>query len=167
MLIIAPRYPERAPKIEKLFEEHSTFQCIRKTEIDGGKRRKNEMVIILDTLGELFKIYSLGTIVLCGGSFISNRGGHNILEPAAWGKVVFYGPVMDDFLDAKALLEGVGAGISVKNAEELTKKGLNLLDHPELFAGLGGPARDVVLANSGAAAKNVELVKKLLSANNS
>lgn len=163
LLIIAPRYPDRGPKIEKFCKEHSGFDCIRKTAIDNGERRGDKPVVILDTLGELFKVYSLGNIILCGGSFVSNRGGHNILEPAAWGKVVFYGPIMDDFLDAKNLLEGVGAGESVRNAGELVKKGVDLLENLDKIRILGESARKVVLANSGAAKRNVELVKKLLT----
>ncbi len=61
----------------------------------------------MDVIGELFKLYSVATVVYCGGSLVP-KGGQNILEPAAWGKVVFYGPSMDDFLEERLLLEDRG-----------------------------------------------------------
>ena len=67
--------------------------------MDGN--RKDERIIIVDVIGELFKVYSLATIVYCGGSLVP-KGGQNILEAAAWGKVIFYGPSMEDFSARKS-----------------------------------------------------------------
>jgi len=86
--------------------------------MNNGRPRQNEKVIVVDVIGELFKIYSLATIVYCGGSLVP-KGGQNILEAAAWGKVIFYGPFMDDFSTEAALLEDAGAGIRIRNPIEL------------------------------------------------
>ena len=113
--------------------------------------------MIVDVIGELFAVYSLATFVFCGGSLVP-RGGQNILEPAAWGKVMFYGPFMDDFRDEKDLLEKSGAGITVKNAEELLEGILKVLSDPEGLAGRGEAGRNVVVANMGAAERYSELI---------
>jgi 3-deoxy-D-manno-octulosonic-acid transferase len=57
----------------------------------------------------LFDLYGLADLIFCGGSLVP-MGGQNILEPAAWGKAVFYGPHMDNFLEACQLLETAGCG---------------------------------------------------------
>jgi 3-deoxy-D-manno-octulosonic-acid transferase len=118
-------------------------------------------VVVWDTFGELFKIYSLGTFVFCGASLVPKRC-QNILEPAALGKVVLYGPSMEDFLDAHALLSGAGAGIMV-HEEELAERCLHLLHHPREREERGEAGREALLAQRGATQRNLELVRKLLN----
>jgi 3-deoxy-D-manno-octulosonic-acid transferase len=69
---------------------------------------------------------------------------------------------MEDFLDAHALLSAVGAGILVRNDEELTERCLYLLNHPRELEGRGEAGREALLAQRGATQRNVELVRKLL-----
>ncbi len=162
LLIIVPRHVGRVREVEEILRKEGFGSYLRRSQIKAGKRRTREPIIILDTIGELFKVYSLGTLVFCGGSFVP-RGGQNILEPAAWGKVVFYGPSMEDFLDARELLEKAGAGIPLKNLEELMEKGLNLLSHPQELKKRGEAGREAVMSSGGAGRRNAELVRKLLS----
>jgi 3-deoxy-D-manno-octulosonic-acid transferase len=117
-------------------------------------------VVVWDTFGELFKIYSVGTVVFCGASLVPKRG-QNILEAAAWGKVVLYGPSMEDFLDAHQLLQGAGAGIMVRSVAELAERSLDLLDHPHELAVKGEAGRAALLAQRGATRRNLELAEKL------
>ena len=161
LLIIVPRHVGRVREVEEIVRKEGTGHCICRSQIEGGKQRKTEPIIILDTIGELFKVYSLGTIVFCGGSFIP-RGGQNILEPAAWGKVVFYGPSMEDFTDARELLERAGAGIPLENADDLIEKGLEFLSHPEKLKKQGEAGRKAIMSYRGAARRNTELVQQLL-----
>jgi len=91
--------------------------------------------VIMNTFGELFRLYSIGTIVFCGASFVP-LGGQNPLEPAAWGKAVFYGPSMEDFQDARGLLEENGAGIPVSNPAMLAIKPSGFLDIPKRWKSL-------------------------------
>ncbi len=161
VFIIVPRHPERKGEVQKLLRDYVFNDSILGTEIKKGKKRGNEKVIILDTIGELFKVYSLATLVFCGGSLVP-KGGQNILEPASWGKVVLYGPSMDDFLDAKGLLEGVGAGIEVRNIDELLQRGMELLTRPGELKRRGQMGREVIYAHQGSAKRNAELAKKLL-----
>ena len=112
-------------------------------------------------IGELFKVYSLATIVFCGGSLVP-KGGQNLLEAAAWGKVVFHGPHMDDFHDEQVLLGEAGAGIAVRNGEELFRGIRELLDDPDLLRRKGEAGRRAVAANRGAAARYAELIADVL-----
>ena len=113
-LILIPRHIERGEAVAELIRRAGFADCIRMSEIRAGRSRRGERVVLVDVIGELFKVYSLATVVFCGGSLVP-KGGQNILEAAAWGKVVFHGPHMDDFRDERALLEEAGAGIAVRN----------------------------------------------------
>ena len=158
-LIIIPRHIERGKAVSALVGERGFKDSITMTEIKNGRLRADERVIIIDVIGELFKVYSLATVVFCGGSLVP-KGGQNILEPAAWGKVIFYGPFMDDFLDERELLEKSGAGITVKSGEELLKGILKLISDPEDLARRGDCGRTVVIANMGAAERYAEMIRR-------
>ncbi|MBA4397941.1 MAG: 3-deoxy-D-manno-octulosonic acid transferase [Syntrophus sp. (in: bacteria)] len=159
-LILVPRHIERAADVMNLVRQ-SGFDSLALTQIDEGQARQNEKVLVVDRIGELSKVYSLATIVYCGGSLVP-KGGQNILEPAAWGKVVFYGPFMDDFRDEKMLLEAAGAGIVVNDVQELADKMLALLRTPETLADKGKAAGQVVAANRGASRRYAALIKDVL-----
>ena len=90
-------------------------------------------------------------------------GGQNILEAAVWGIPVFFGPSMEDFLDAKALLDASGGGIQVADGRELADKILYYLNHPEKAAAAGQLARKVVAAGSGAAEKHADVICRALA----
>lgn len=161
LLIIAPRHIERAREVKELLKKERFNNYIQLSEIKEGKKRTNQPIIILDTIGDLFKVYSLGTIVFCGGSFVP-EGGQNILEPSAWGRVVFYGSSMGDFLEAKELLEGAGAGISLRDVNEFIEKGLELLSNPDELKRRGEAGRQAIMARRGAAERNAEFAITLL-----
>jgi 3-deoxy-D-manno-octulosonic-acid transferase len=161
ILLLVPRHVDRCERVERILERNGIQQWVRRSRLNG-EGRKGARVVLWDTFGELFKIYSLGTFVFCGGSLVPKRG-QNILEPAAWGKVVLYGPSMEDFLDAHALLSGAGAGIMVRNEEELTERCLHLLHHPREREERGAAGREALLAQRGATQRNLELVRKLLN----
>ena len=128
------------------------------TEIAGGRQRTGERVIVIDVIGELFKIYSLASVVFCGGSLVP-KGGQNILEPAAWGRVIFYGPSMDDFKDERELFEKAGAGITVRSGEELLAGILALVSNPDTLARRGEEGQRIVVSNMGAADRYAEMVR--------
>ena len=84
------------------------------------------------------------------------------MEAAVWGKVVFYGPFMENFLDAKELLEEAGAGIEVKGVDDLVEGSLRLMEEPERLLFLGEAGKKVVMANRGSARENALLIQELL-----
>jgi len=160
-LIIVPRHIERTGDVVNLLQQANLNDIIKLSDMNNGCQRNEERIIIVDVIGELFKVYSLATIVYCGGSLVP-KGGQNILEAAAWGKVIFYGPSMEDFSQEKTLLENVGCGITVKNKEELSQGIINLLNHPEEIISRGEKGREVVLSNIGASAGYADLISKYI-----
>ena len=161
-LILVPRHIERGEAVAELIRRAGFADCIRMSEIMGGCLRTNERVVLVDVIGELFKAYSLATVVFCGGSLVP-KGGQNILEAAAWGKVVFHGPHMDDFREERALIDDAGAGIAVANGDELYEGIRELLDRPYLLRQKGEAGRQAVAANKGAAACYAALIVDFLS----
>jgi 3-deoxy-D-manno-octulosonic-acid transferase len=160
-LIIVPRHIERTGAILELLQKSGLTDVITLTNMNKGKIRKSERIIVVDVIGELFKIYSLATIVYCGGSLVP-KGGQNILEAAAWGKVIFYGPSMDDFSEEKALLEEAGGGVTIRSAQELFQNILRVLEYPEELEKRGDRGKAVVAANMGAAARYADLISKYI-----
>jgi len=160
VLILAPRHISRIPQIEALVKEKGLKYQL-KTDLDRENARRTAPVVIINTMGELHAIYSVASVVFCGGSLLP-LGGHNILEPAVWGKPVLYGASMEDFLDAKTLLEKTGGGIEIKDGSELAEQVIYCLRHPAEAEKIGQNARKAVMANKGAAKKHALFICRLL-----
>lgn len=154
-MVIAPRYIERAGRIKVLAEEMGMACALRSV---GSL---HEPVVILDTVGELSAVYGLADVVFVGGSFIQ-RGGQNILEPAACAKPVVFGPHMENFADSVNVLLARG-GIQVKDEQQLFDTMEELLLHPEEVDKLGMMARESVLAVQGASRANIDALIGLLN----
>lgn len=163
VLVLAPRHIERVPAVVGTLHEKG-FECRLLTDLDAdmsGKGTSRE-IIVINTMGELLNIYSVATLVFCGGSLVP-LGGQNVLEPAAWGVPVLYGPYMDDFNEAKEMLESTGGGIEVKDAADLAGRAMELLANPEKARRVGNAARAAVQSNTRAAEKHARLVCDRLS----
>jgi 3-deoxy-D-manno-octulosonic-acid transferase len=108
LLIIAPRKPERFDDVEAL-ARRTGLNVARRTELRVDAEPRHD-IVILDTIGELAQLFQVATVVFVGGSLV-DAGGHNILEPAVFGKPILFGPHMQNFAEiARAFLEN-GAGI--------------------------------------------------------
>lgn len=160
ILVIAPRHIDRTPVIGSMIEKRG-FRYQLRSELDIPGTRRTEPVVIMNTFGELFKLYSVGTIIFCGASLVP-LGGQNPLEAAVWGKPVFYGPSMEDFLDAKSLLEEVEAGVTVSGPEMLAEKAIWFLSHPDTLKTHGARAREAVIRNQNAAERHANVIARLL-----
>lgn len=158
-LIIVPRHIERTRDIIRLLTEANLSDIVTLSEINNGKQRNHERIILIDVIGELFKVYSLASVVYCGGSLVP-KGGQNILEAAAWGKVIFYGPSMEDFSAEKDLLEAAGCGMTIKDGTELLQGIMKMLENPEELKRRGEKGKEVVQANVGASARYADLISK-------
>jgi len=159
LLVLAPRQPERFGEVEALARE-AGFATIRRSElaIDAEPRAD---VVVLDSIGELAQLYQIATAVFVGGSLV-DRGGHNILEPAMFGKPIVFGPHMGNF---KEIAEGFltsGAAMQVANGRELEVALLTLVTDPVGRARLGAAARAMVEANRGAKEKTLGAIAELL-----
>jgi 3-deoxy-D-manno-octulosonic-acid transferase len=149
-LIVAPRYIERADRIVAMARERGLDCALR------SKGADQEPVVILDSVGELRHAYRLATVVFVGGSLI-RRGGHNILEPAACGKPVLFGPWMENFKGSVRVLVGRG-GIQVPDTNRLQKVLADLLSRPEEIDKLGKLAREAVTTVQGASQACAEAI---------
>jgi 3-deoxy-D-manno-octulosonic-acid transferase len=118
-------------------------------------------IIIIDCYGELFNIYSAGTIAFCGASLVP-LGGQNPLEPAAWGTPVFNGPHMEDFTDAINLMKKYNANIEVKDTADLALKVIHYLNNPELLSEKGRAGKKALLESSNVAEEQAALIKGLI-----
>ena len=161
-LLLAPRHLERLARVENLVRG-AGFPWVRWSQIDG---EPSSSIILLDTMGQLAALYRLAAMVFVGGSWV-RRGGHNVLEPAAWGKPVFFGPHMENYSSAAATLMRLGAAMEVKNGEELAVVLDDLLGRPEKLAEMGRNAKAFVLENQGAVDRNLEVIETLLGSHES
>ena len=153
-LLIAPRHIERAGRVQSLARSMG-LSCRLRSQPGGA-----DPVIVLDTIGELVGAYQLATVVFVGGSF-GRRGGQNILEPAACGKPVLFGPRMENFQDSVQVLVGRG-GLQVKDSIALLRLLRDLLARPDELRKLGELAKDAVSSVRGASARDARLIADLL-----
>jgi 3-deoxy-D-manno-octulosonic-acid transferase len=159
--IIAPRHLHRLGQVEEVLHQNAIgFDLF--SSLAAGNPRKH-MVVLLDSFGELSDMYSIGTYIFCGGSLVE-RNGHNILEPALWGKAVMYGPSMGDFQDAVDLLRGVGGGIPVASGKEIFQKISLFREKPELYMDACRRAGEVAHAQQGAAHRQAAVIVSQLAA---
>jgi 3-deoxy-D-manno-octulosonic-acid transferase len=161
LLVIAPRQRERFLEVERLALEDG-FTVARRSNlpIDGEPRVD---VVVLDTFGELAQLYQLATVVFVGGS-LADYGGHNILEPAIFGKPIVFGPHMHNFREIAETFLANQAAVQVQSERELEEVLRNLITDPVRRAGLGAAARALVEANRGAKDKTMAVVSDLLPA---
>ncbi|MFH0822103.1 MAG: 3-deoxy-D-manno-octulosonic acid transferase [Pseudomonadota bacterium] len=160
-LVLVPRHVERVPLIMAAMKERNMSEPFLRSAADNGEPRNGRNVIVVDRTGELFHIYALATAAFVGGSLVS-KGGQNILEPAAWGKVVLFGPHMEDFRDARDILVRAGSGIVVTDARDLETKLAAVLHDPHKTSALGDKGRKAILEHTGSARRNAEMLAELV-----
>jgi 3-deoxy-D-manno-octulosonic-acid transferase len=161
LLILAPRQPERFVEVERLARE-AGFAAVRRSELPIDAEPRAE-VVVLDTIGELAQLYQLATAVFVGGSLI-DHGGHNILEPAIYGKPIVFGPYMHNFKEIAEAFVANDAAIQLASERELDEALVGLLTDPVRRARLGAAARALVAANRGAKTKTLDVIAALLPA---
>ena len=159
LLVIAPRHPER-------FEEARAaagraFGRVRmRSDLEPG-RDPGADVVILNTLGELGRLFDAASVVFVGGSLVP-AGGHNLIEPAAFGRAIVVGPHMENFADVAREFVARGAAIQVRGAAELEETLADLMRDDARRARLGAAARVLVDANRGAARRTLAAAAELL-----
>jgi len=159
LLILAPRKPEHFAEAAALARQ-SGFRTVLRSELAIDEEVKAD-VVVLDTIGELAQVYQAATVVFVGGSLVP-IGGHNILEPAVYGKPIVFGPHMQNFAEiAEAFLAG-NAAVQVQSGRELEDALIELLAEPEARVRLGDRARALVEANRGARERSLAAVAELL-----
>ena len=159
LAVLAPRQPERFGEVERLARE-AGFVATRRTELPIDAEPRAD-VVVLDSIGELAQLYQLATAVFVGGS-LADHGGHNILEPAIFGKPIVFGPHMQNFKEIADAFLGNDAAIQVHSDRELDDVLLTLVTDPVRRARLGAAARALVEANRGAKTKTLAVIAELL-----
>jgi 3-deoxy-D-manno-octulosonic-acid transferase len=159
LLIIAARHPERFDEVERLCRQEG-LATVRRSElaIDAEPRAD---AVVLDTIGELAPLYQIATVVFVGGSLVP-AGGHNILEPALYGKPIIFGPHMQNFGEIAETFLSNGAAIQVHSDGELEDTIVSLLGDPVRRARVGAAARALVDSNRGARDRTLAVIRDLL-----
>jgi len=157
--ILAPRAPERFAEVERTARE-AGFVTARRSELPIDAEPRAD-VIVLDSIGELAQLYQLATVVFVGGS-LADHGGHNILEPAIFGKPIVFGPHMQNFREIAETFIASGAAIQIASERDLDDAILGLVRDPVHRASLGAAARALVEANRGAKEKTLSVINDLL-----
>ncbi|RMF21224.1 MAG: 3-deoxy-D-manno-octulosonic acid transferase [Deltaproteobacteria bacterium] len=154
-LVLAPRHPERCPSVVRMAGGGDLAVHLRSQA--GG--RTSWDVLVVDTVGELVGFMKGAASVFVGGSLV-RVGGHNLMEPAAFGVPVACGPELDTVREQADALEAASALSLVRNAEELARVWAHWLEHPEIAQARGRRGREVVEAGSGAVERTVAMLEE-------
>jgi 3-deoxy-D-manno-octulosonic-acid transferase len=155
LLILVPRHPDRFNKIAALCEQ--SFVTVRRSQ--QPVCTQETAVYLGDTMGELLLMYSASDIAFVAGSLIP-RGGHNMLEAGALGKPILTGPHLFNFAEISELFIRARALTKVRDTESLAMQLTQLMQNPFEREQMGQRALQVVDANRGALAKQLEIIKR-------
>ena len=158
-LVIAPRSVLRTNAILDLCDQYC-FTAVTRTQLQEQYSTGHD-VVILNTIGELGKMYSVGDVIFVGGSLIPH-GGHNILEPAAHGKAIIVGPNMFNFKDTHVLFKNRNAVVTVKNGADLAKEALKLFQDDDERHRMEEETLAICRENRGAAERTADILNDLL-----
>ncbi len=159
-LLLAPRDPRRGAELRSLAREMGLKTIRRSVRENAGTID----VLVLDTLGELLRCYGLCDIAFVGGSFVDIEG-HNLLEPAAYGVPVLFGPYVESIHVVAEDLLRRGGGRQVSGREELEAVLCNLLKDPDRRRDMGMKAKDLLRENRGAASRYLDYIAEALKGN--
>jgi 3-deoxy-D-manno-octulosonic-acid transferase len=167
LLILAPRHPARFEEVASLLTLRD-LKTVRRTALgqDAGQSTNPTFsadVLLLDTIGELASVFELADLVFMGGSLVPT-GGHNVLEPAYWGKAILFGPHMHNFRDITQLLLERQAAVQISDKTQLAGAMLELLADEARRNELGGAARRLLEDHRGATERVMEILEGWLAA---
>jgi 3-deoxy-D-manno-octulosonic-acid transferase len=162
-LLVVPRQKDRFEEVVRLLEG-SAVSFARRSALRPGSQPENPVdVILVDTIGELGAIWGLADVAFVGGSLDGKRGGQNMIEPAAYGAAVVFGPHVWNFRDTAARLLQAGAARQVANEVELESAVRELLGSATARAQSGAAAREFVMSQQGATERTITLLSDLLA----
>ncbi|SHF83708.1 3-deoxy-D-manno-octulosonic-acid transferase [Desulfacinum infernum DSM 9756] len=159
--VFAPRHLDRVPVLREWLRARGIPYDDLSTFLESEKRRRSADVIVVDRIGHLFDLYALGDLIFCGGSLVP-VGGHNILEPVAWGKTVFYGPHVQTVMEEHEILSRAGVGVCVASREDLLTRWRALLSEPDRMGVHRRRALEAIRKMAGVADRQVALVLSVL-----
>lgn len=157
LLILVPRHPDRFDAVAELAAQN--FKTARRSAKQNVTADVG--VYLGDTMGELLILYGAADITFVGGSFIE-RGGHNMLEPAALEKAILTGPSDYNFAEISAQFVQHQALKKVANSAELAQTLIDLRDHPEQATQMANRAKTLLQANQGALQKQLHCIRTVV-----
>ncbi len=163
-LILVPRHAERFEEVA-LWLKQNAETVLRRSQLRAPVPRTTSgspPIILIDTIGELSAVWGLADVAFVGGSLRAGRGGQNMMEPAAYGASVMFGPHISNFRETVEQLLKRNAARQVADADELTRGLLADLDDPETAAARGAAGREFVLAQHGAAGRTLIELDRLV-----
>ena len=161
LLVIVPRHPERFGEVKKLCEQHQLTVLMRTS---GESCQQNTDIYLADTMGELKMLYAAADVAFVGGSMVP-VGGHNVLEAAAVGVPVIFGPYMANF---KEIAEGVlqqDAAIQCQNKDDIVSAITELYSDPTYREQLTEKGKAFVHQNQGAISRVCEILDQAITKN--
>ena len=158
LLVLVPRHPERFKPVAELCLD-AGYPLARRSSDDPTEQAD---ILLGDTMGELMTFYGACDIAFVGGSLVSN-GGHNMIEPAAWGKPTLSGLSVFNFAEVSRLLAEAGGLSLVEDADVLAKTVIELFENPDQAQQMGRQAQSVAEANRGALVKLLTVIDNSLS----
>ncbi len=159
-LVLVPRHPQRAADLERELEALGA-RPQRLTRLRAGLEEPDPVrPALVDTIGELERVYGLADYVFVGGSLIPH-GGQNLLEPVAQGRPCLYGPSMDNFAQEARLIEQAGAARRVADVDELARALAELVADPALAERMGAAGLRAVEAQKGATALTLAALERV------
>ncbi len=163
-LVIVPRHAERFEKVAEWLRARGENVVRRSLPEAPVWKGAPPPVVLVDTMGELSAVWGLADVAFVGGSLIAGRGGQNMMEPAAFGASVLFGPYTANFRETVEQLLARGGARRVADAHELTAALKDGLDDPETAAARGASGRAFVLAQHGASARTLAELDHLVEA---
>jgi 3-deoxy-D-manno-octulosonic-acid transferase len=159
-LIVVPRHPDRFDAVARLLAA-SGLAWQRRTDLGKQVSNPAARVLLVDAVGELGAWWGTAAIAFVGGS-LGNRGGQNMIEPAAYGAAVSFGPNTRNFRDIVSTMLAAEAAVVVADAGELEQFVKRCLENPQFTAELGSRVRRLVLGQQGATQRTFQLLTALV-----
>jgi 3-deoxy-D-manno-octulosonic-acid transferase len=160
LLVLAPRHPERFDAVAELVAARG-LALARRSRLDQEPPTADADVFLLDTIGELSRAYALARVAFIGGSLVPT-GGHNPLEPLAWGVPVVSGPHVHNFAEVYRLLFEAGAARCVDGPADLAGAIGRWLSDPVAAQAAGSAGEVVVRDNRGATERTASVLLELV-----
>ncbi len=159
-LFLVPRQKDRFEEVARLLERSG--RPFARRSVDSEAKLRDADLVLVDTIGELGALWGLADVAFVGGSLDGRRGGQNMIEPAAYGAAVVFGPHVWNFRDTADRLLRAGAARRVADAAELESAVHELFGDAGLRERLGAAAREFVTRQQGATGRTVALLGELL-----
>ena len=161
-LILVPRHADRFERVAAWLRQEGEAVVRRSEGKATATRGGRPPVVLVDTMGELSAVWGLADVAFVGGSLRPGRGGQNMMEPAAFGASVLFGPHTENFRETVEELLSRGGARRVGDAADLTAALIDDLNDPEAAATRGAAGRSYVLAQNGAADRTLAELDRLV-----